>query len=143
MISLLESVGKRVVLDYPAQNILGVPLEYYEREIEVESFRSIAEVPLSLESFLTRPMLRRGETMITGRENGESRKYYAECARGGELAGLQFVLTDDDEPEDDPEPISRVYLPTVRERRVMLASLDEIGSLPLGLTIGIRAVRLE
>jgi hypothetical protein len=139
----VERIGQRLFLDYPVNNFLNVPLEYVGREIEVESFRNIGEEPISLESFLARPMLRRGEVLVFANESGCSRKYYPDCARGGTLAGLQFVLIDEDEPDDDYEPASRVYFPTVRERRIMLATVDELGSLPSGLTLAVRAVRLE
>jgi hypothetical protein len=80
--------------------------------------------------------------LVFANESGCSRKYYPDCVRGGTLAGLQFVVVDADEPGQH-EPISRVFFPTVRERRIMLAAIENFGSLPLGLSLAVRAVRLE
>lgn len=129
--------GARLVLDYPVHNRLGVPLEYLERRIEVKSVRSIADEPLSLESFLLRPFLRRGVTLIEATEEGIRRRFYWECRKEGTEAGLQFVLVDED--EEWHEPVGRVYDPEKSERLAMLEIVREL-EVPAGYTLAIRAV---
>jgi hypothetical protein len=141
MLSQVGKVGQRVTLEYPVCNRVGVPLEFLKRKIEIESVRSIADEPLSLQSFLMRPFLRRGVHLIEGRENGERRRFYKECCKDEQDAGLQYVLVDDDEPNEFVEPFSRVFWPTLTDRRIMLATLDSYEPLPLGFHLAVRAVK--
>lgn len=136
--------GQRFSLWYPVRNVLGWPLEFTKRRIEVTSTRSIALEPIPLSAFLARPFQRRGIHLIVGRENGQRRQFYQECCRdGGPEAGLQFVLIDDDEPDEMHEPVSRVFAPTIAERQRMLDVLDSLGPPPFGFSRAVRAVPLE
>jgi hypothetical protein len=139
MLTLAGKVGQRVELIYPVRNILGCPLEYLERKVEIASVRSIADEPLSLQSFLMRPFLRRGVHLIDGREDGERKRFYFECCKDEREPGLQFVVVDDDEPMGWIEPISRVFAPNLRERRIMLEMVAGMEA-PAGFTVKVRAV---
>lgn len=55
--------------------------------------------------------------------------------------GLQFVLCDGDEPDDMPEPVSRVFALTIAELRRMVDVLNSLGAPPAGFLRGVRAVR--
>jgi hypothetical protein len=128
------------VLEYPSHNRLGVPLEYVRRRVEIIEERNVASEPISLQSFLQRPFLRRGATLLTAIEDGKRRKFYRECCKGGQDAGLQFVLVDDDDPQEQHK-IGRVFAPTVEDRQRMLDVYDSLGALPFGFTLCVRAVQ--
>lgn len=87
-------------LIYPVHNSLLLPLEYIPRYVQIVATRSIAEQPLSLATFLKRPYLRRGLTLITAFEDGKEKRFYRECCKGQQEPGLQLVLRDDDEPAE-------------------------------------------
>lgn len=55
--------------------------------------------------------------------------------------GLQFVIHDDEEPDEMPERFGRVFALTVPDLRRMLLVLDSIGEPPAGFSRGVRAVR--
>lgn len=130
-------------LEYPAHNRLGVPLEYVWRHVDVLEERCIASEPISLQSFLQRPFLRRGVTLLTAIADGKRRKFYRECCKGWREPGLQLVLQDDDEPGETLEPIGRVFAPTLEDRRRMIDVIESLGTLPAGFSLCVRAVVKE
>lgn len=134
--------GKILELEYPSCNRVGVPLEYVPRKIEVVDVRSIVTNPLELWSFLERPFARRSATLIYGRDvevPGDIRKFYWECRKGGQDAGLRLVLIDPTEPDDSPEPITDAYESTIADRRLMVSVAREL-IVPEGLVLAVQAV---
>ena len=57
--------------------------------------------------------------------------------------GLQFVLIDDEEPDEMHEPIGRVFALTIPELRRMVDVLNSLQPIPPGFTLEVRAVRQE
>jgi hypothetical protein len=54
--------------------------------------------------------------------------------------GLQFVLVDDDDPDEVLDVVSRVFEPTAEDRKTMLDCLNHLGEMPTGYSLRVAAV---
>lgn len=103
--------GTVIEFDYPTHNVHNLPLEFVRRVVEVERMVSYVNTPLTLEQIRRFPMVRRGSTMVFGRDltTGQRRKFYLEASRGARLPDFRLGIYDPESPNDTIEWVGRTY----------------------------------
>lgn len=138
-------VGKVALFEYPVHNSFGLPLEYTWRRVLVTDIRDLDYEPLSAIAIEKRPLVRRGHLLVTGIDKDivQERKYYTAAMRRCQPEALRIVLIDDNEPDDSPEPVSRLFMPTAEDRFTMVETLGLLKDrcdLPPSFRFAIQAV---
>lgn len=123
------SPGEIAEFEYPANNILGCPLEYVRRRVRVESVRDCSTAPVPADWLLKFPLTRRGSIIMFAHDLDldDRRAFYLEAIRGGrrphDLPSVRLGLYDCDSPDDMVDWLG-VYRPTVRDRLLMRDAIE-------------------
>jgi hypothetical protein len=126
--------GTVIEFDYPTHNFHHLNLEFVRRAVQVERMESFLRSPLSLEALRRRPLIRRGSTMVFGRDllADQERSFYLEASRGAFLPGFQLGIYDPESLEDSLEVVSCRFKPTERNCWRMLAMMTELAKKDYG-----------
>lgn len=141
------NVGKIVEFDYPSHNRLDLPIEYVRRRVLVTEYVDIVQQPIDIESFLYRPLVRRGSLLIVGIDQhvkGERRFWFQAMRDAGRPPSLRVGLYDPSDPICTAEWIGREFGPTVKDRLLMREALLQFReTIPQcdGLRLGLFPVR--
>ncbi len=92
MLSLFDE-GLCVTFDYPAANYQGVRPRWERRRLLVERVRSLDAEPLSPVTQAIDPHLKRGKTLVVGRDldKAEKRSFYLESMRDIEVVDPRSI----------------------------------------------------
>lgn len=115
--------GRTLELAYPTHNLIGLPLEFAERTVDVLGVSDFSMKPLDIRWLFKRPMVRRGRVLIDAIDQLTRRKkrFWQEACRGQELPQHRLGLYDPQCHGELVDWIGRPYSETRRERLKMLA----------------------